>query len=213
MKNLFLLIAAACVAVVGNQTYAQTKTRVGITAGVNYTTLGTAISSGISFKYDYRAGFQGGVYAEQPLSEDITFTPQIIFSQKGGNINTTISGITLKGTTQTNYLDIPLLFDFKMKSGISLFAGPQVSLLLSQTSTANASSPSGGSSSGSSSSTDGFRKTLFGGNLGIGYKFTDNINAKLHYLIDLQHTFDGSAGASDDGEKNSGFALTLGYSF
>jgi outer membrane immunogenic protein len=212
MKNLTLTIAVACVAIICcvNQTYAQTnKTRFGIKAGADLMTLGSATSNGLTINYTNRTGFQGGFYAEAPLSANIIFSPQLLYTQKGGNFKTTLSGIAFEGYTQVNYLDVPVLFGFKLQSNLTFFAGPQVSFLLSQNTTATG-TMSGVSNTQTSTSTDGLRKTIFGGNLGFGYNLSKNVSVNLNYLFDFQHSAESS---SDSGERSGGFALTVGYLF
>lgn len=211
MKKIFFSLAVAAVATIaGNQSFAQTKTaRVGLTAGVNLTTLGTASSGGVSIDYKYRPGFQGGIFVEVPVAKKISFAPQLIFSQKGGDINTVISGVTFKGSTKINYLDLPLLFDFKIDPAFSVFVGPQVAFFMSQSTNVTASLGSN-SSSDTNSSGEGFRKTLVGANFGLGYKINSDFGLKLHYVTDFQHA--GENG-NDTGERNSGFALTAGFLF
>lgn len=201
----------ACAAIVaGNQAFAQSsQPRLGLTAGINLTTLGTASSNGLTINYDYRPGFQGGIFAEIPVAEKITFSPQVLFSQKGGNVNTVVNGVTLKGDTRINYLDVPLLVDFKVNSGVSLFVGPQVAFLMSQKSNITA-SMGNLSASDTNTDTDGFRKTLIGANVGVGYKVNKDIGLKLHYITDFQRA---GSGSNDTGERNSGFALSVGYLF
>lgn len=213
MKNLTLAIAVACVAVIGsiNQTFAQSsKTRYGIKAGIDLMTLGSATSNGVSINYQSRVGFQGGFYAEESLSENVSFSPSVLYTQKGGDFNPTISGVSFKGSTQINYIDVPLLFAFKLQSNISFYAGPQVSFLLSQRTTATGTMGSA-TATNTTTSTDGLRKTIFGANLGAGYKFSKNVGVNLNYIFDLQHV--AESGSNDSGEKNSGFVLTVGYLF
>jgi outer membrane immunogenic protein len=213
MKNLILSCAIGCVAVICNinQTFAQTnKTRFGVKIGADLMTLGSASGSGISAVYNYRPGFQGGFYVETPLSAKVIFSPQLLYAQKGGNFIGSISGINVTGSSQVNYIDLPILFAFKLESNLSFFAGPQVSFLLSQQTIATA-TLSGMSSTKTDNSTDGLRKTVFGLNLGAGYKFNENIGVNLHYVVDLQNA--AETGSNDTGEKNSGFALTVGFLF
>ncbi|GAB3924280.1 porin family protein [Mucilaginibacter myungsuensis] len=211
MKKLFFSLVVACVATVaGNQTFAQaSKARVGLTAGLNLTTMGSATAGGLTINYDYRPGFQGGIFAEIPVANKIAFVPAVLYSQKGGNINTVINGVTIKGDTRVNYIDVPLLVDFKVNPAISLFVGPQAAFFMSQKSTATLSMGSQ-TATNTSTSSEGARKVIVGANLGAGYKFNQDLGIKLHYITDFQHT---SEEAYNTGEKNSGFALTVGYLF
>lgn len=207
MKNLILSLTLAFVAVLGfaGKTNAQSSTRVGLKAGLTYMTLGSATSNGISVNYDFRPGFQGGITFEAPLSESVSFNPQLLYTQKGGNVNTTISGINFKGFTQVNYLDLPLLFGFKANPKLAFFAGPQVSFLMSTKTVATVNN-----TTVTSTDKTGVKSTLLGGNLGAGYEISNNVGINLNYLFDFGHAGEGS---NDTGERNSGFALTLGYKF
>ncbi|GAB2985541.1 hypothetical protein GCM10027049_25440 [Mucilaginibacter puniceus] len=209
MKNPILSMAIACVAIIFgvNNTYAQkSKTQIGIKAGLSLTTLGAATNNGVSVNYGYRPGFQGGVFLEAPLSSSILFSPQVLYTQKGGNINTTISGIKFDGYIQLNYIDVPLLVGFKASPNLSFYIGPQVAFLLSEKDVITASNGSGSTST----STTGTTKTLFGGNLGAGYKLNKNVGLNINYIYDFSHA--AEEGYSN-GERNSGFVFSLGYSF
>lgn len=207
MKNLILSFALAFAVLLGfaGKTYAQSKTSIGVKAGLTYMTLGSATSNGISINYNYRPGFQGGVTFEAPLTESISFNPQLLYTQKGGDINTTISGINITGYTQVNYLDLPLLFGFKATPKLAFFVGPQVSFLMSTKSSVTVM----GNTTTSADKT-GVKNTLLGGNLGAGYEISNNVGLNLNYIFDFGHAGEGS---NDTGERNSGFALTLGYKF
>lgn len=208
MKKLILSITIACVAIIGsaNTTYAQnSKTKVGIKAGLSLMTLGAATSNGISVNYDYRPGFQGGIFLETQLSNSVSFTPQLLYTQKGGNVNTTIAGTKLEGYTQVNYIDVPLLFGFKANPNLAFYVGPQVSFLTSVNESYTA-----GSTTTTNTSTTGTRKTNFGGNIGAGYKFTDNVGLNANYIFDFSRAAES---ANSNGERNSGFVFTLGYTF
>ena len=104
---------------------------------------------------------------------------------------------------------LPLLFDFKLNPNFSVFVGPQVAFFMSQTTNITA-SLGNSSSTVSNSDSNGYRKTLIGANLGLGYKVNKDLGLKLHYVSDLQHAGDD---ANDTGERNSGFALTAGFLF
>ncbi len=207
MKNL-ISVTVACMAIIFgvSNSYAQkSKTQVGIKAGVSLMTLGAATSNGVSINYDFRPGFQGGMFIEAPLSSSISFSPQVLFTQKGGNVNTTINGVNIKGFTQINYIDVPLLVGFKASPNLAFYVGPQVSFLLSQKDMVTV-----GSTTTTNTTTTGTRKTNFGANIGAGYKFNENIGLNINYIYDFSHAAEQ---AYSNGERNSGFVFTLGYTF
>lgn len=213
MKNLILSCAVVCAAsfVCINKARAQeTKTRFGIKAGADLMTLGKSSAGGNAGSYDYRPGFQGGVYGIAPLGDKLDFTLQVLYTQKGGNIKESaavgdeIFQSALK--SQVNYLDVPLLVGFKLQPDLTVTLGPQVSFLLSQKTTL-------GGSGNSYTDTEGLRKVQIGGNLGVGYMINNNVGINLNYSIDFQHFEKENGIVLNPKERNSGFALTVGYLF
>jgi len=207
MKNLTLSLTLAFLAVLGlaGKTNAQSSTRVGLKAGLTYMTLGAATSNGISINYDYRPGFQGGLFVETPLSESVLFSAQALYTQKGGNVNTTISGITFKGSSTVSYIDVPVLLGFKANPKLAFYVGPQVSFLMSTKSVLTINGTTTTDTDKSS-----LKSTMFGGNIGAGYEITDNVGINLNYIADFGHA---AKKAFDAGERNSGFILSLGVKF
>jgi outer membrane immunogenic protein len=208
MKKLTVSLAFAAILGFADKSIAQSvkTTRYGAKAGLTYTTLGAIKSNGISVNYNYRPGFQGGFFAETHISENVIFSPQLLFTQKGGNINTTIDNVKIESTTQINYFDVPLLFGFKVNPKLTFLVGPQFSLLLSQSSAVNIP----GSTKLASTSTDHLKKEQFGGNVGASYSIADNVGLNLNYIMDFDHAAKGTA---DSGQRNSGFAFTVGLKF
>jgi outer membrane immunogenic protein len=205
MKKILLSCAVVCAAFIcsNNEVFAQTsKTRLGIKAGIDYMTLGAG--------YNSRPGFQGGLFLETPISDQVSFSPQLLYTQKGSNIEKNVfNNLTVykvEGKTQLDYLDLPLLFALKTKPFLIFFIGPQVSFLLSRKTTAIVS----GVNSSSTTSTDDLREILLGGNVGLGGNLSNNISLNVNYLFDFQRTTKGS---TDSGEKNRGFAFTVGCLF
>jgi hypothetical protein len=208
MKKILLSCAVVCAAVIGstNQTYAQNH--IGIKAGVSLMNLGAATSNGISINYQYRSGLQIGVFGEENLSEKVTLSPQLLYTQKGGNVQTTISGIEFVGYTQINYIDLPVLFGFKLQPKLTFLVGPQASFLMSQKTLITAT----GAGSNTNTETEGLRRVLLGGNLGLAYNLTKHVSINANYIFDFNNVADGKS-TPDTGERNSGFVFTVGYLF
>ncbi len=85
-----------------------------------------------------RQGFHAGVYASIPLSEQFSLEPGLQYSQKGtqlrGNFSSQaleILNVNTTVTSQAAYLDVPVLARFYVTKGFNIYAGPQVSFLLS----------------------------------------------------------------------------------
>jgi outer membrane immunogenic protein len=209
MKNFSLSIVAAMIVITGivNKASAQSdKVHFGVKAGLSLMTLGSATGSGVTADFSYKPGLQAGIFYDIPLSNDVIFSPQLLYTQKGGEVNNgDIFGVKYSSTIKIDYLDIPLLFAYKAAPKFRIYAGPQVSLLLSQKSSITVNGQTTVNSQKSM-----FKSTLVGANLGLGYDITDIFNINANYVIDLSHT---GKKQYDEGERNSGFIFTLGARF
>lgn len=206
MKKLILSLTFLCAIIffASNQSYAQT--RFGIKAGVSLMTLNSVKAEGVSENYSYRTGFQGGVFVETQLSDVLFFGPQLLYTQKGGNVNLTVSGYNVTGHTTISYLDLPVLIGFKATPKLSFLLGPQVSFLLTQKS-ASAVEGLGSATSNDKTQT---KSTAFGGNAGVAYDITNNIGVNVHYMRDFSNA---AKSEYSHGEKNQGFVFSLSYKF
>ncbi|GAA4097947.1 porin family protein [Mucilaginibacter panaciglaebae] len=219
MKNLILSCAVVCaVAFAGiNPSFAQnTQPRLGLKVGADLMSITTTTSVGSAIKYNYRIGVQAGVFTEIPVSKQFYIVPQFLFTQKGGNEDqpsSSFGGQSSGGSSKIliNYLDIPVLFGFKVNSSLSFCAGPQLALLLSQK-TSYTQNIGNMPQDFSNTSTNDFQKAIIGGNLGLGYYLNHHASINLNYIFDFQKIVKNSAGA-EKGAKNEGFALTAGYLF
>ncbi|MFD2874554.1 porin family protein [Mucilaginibacter ximonensis] len=219
MKTFLLSCILACSAILFhiNHSYAQNaKVHLGIKSGADIMSFATTKSGshGPGDTYGYRAGFQGGIYGIIHLDSKFEFIPQLLYTQKGATLSypvylspTQIANVNLK--IRYNYLDVPLLIGYKPLAGLTFMAGPQVAFLLSQK-TEGTLAGGGGNQNISYTTTNGYRKQVIGGNLGVGYSFFKNIGINLHYTFDFQHAEQGSI---DNEEKSAGFALSASYLF
>jgi hypothetical protein len=167
--------------------FSQSSIRFGIRGGVHAgTQFGRAI---ITNPKGTLIGFEGALFANIELSEDISLCPEIAFSQKGFKIDT--MEIT------SNYFEVPLLLKINMgDEGLYTIIGPYVSYLP----TVNINAPD--------------EKALgFGGTLGLGTRVGD------HLLIEGRYNFNaniwklGSDSTNPYGFRNTTIALSLGYLF
>lgn len=84
------------------------------------------------FQANSKLGFAGGAYLSIPLGKYVGVQPSMIFSQKGFQEQGSFLGSDFTFTRTTNYLDIPVLFEFKPTPKLTLVAGPQYSFLMSK---------------------------------------------------------------------------------
>ena len=208
MKKLIILPALLLALGLAGQSNAQSvKPRFGITAGANLTSIGKFQSGNVDYNSDYMFGFRGGVFADLPFTSTFGLMPQVLYSQKGGKISETVGGTNGEIKLRTDYIDVPVLFSFKPSPEITLTAGPQMSFLLSQStdiSVNNTASPT-------ITDTKDFRKSIIGGNVGIGYNFNSMVSLNANYMFDFQPMANDNVNQSK--ARNQGFGLAIGYSF
>ena len=173
--------------IISHSTFSQSSIRFGIRGGVHAgTQFGQAI---ITNPKGTLIGFEGAIFANIELSDDISLCPEIAFSQKGFKID------TMEMTS--NYIEVPLLLKINMgDGGIYTIIGPYVSYLP----TVNINAPD--------------EKALgFGGTFGFGTRVGD------HLLIEARYNFNGniwklgSDSANLYGFRNTTIGLSLGYLF
>lgn len=208
MKKLIIIPALLLTLGLAGQLNAQSvKPRFGITAGANLTSIGQFQSGNTNYNSDYIFGFRGGVFADLPFTSSFGLMPQVLYSQKGGKVSETVGGSNGQIKVRTDYIDVPVLLAFKPSPEITLTAGPQMSFLLSQAtdiSVNNTASPT-------ITDTKDFRKSIIGGNVGIGYNFNSMVSLNANYMFDFQSMANDNV--NQNKARNQGFGLALGYSF
>ncbi len=161
------------------------------------------------FEANSKVGFVGGAYMSIPLGKYLGVQPSVVYSQKGFQEQGQILGSDYTFTRTTNYIDIPVLFEFKPSPMITLVAGPQYSFLMSKKDEFT---------SGTLSATEferyeneNIRKNTLGALVG----FDVNVN---QWIIspragwDLQSN-DGDGTSSEIRYKNQWLQLAVGYRF
>ncbi|TKC05072.1 porin family protein [Pedobacter frigoris] len=214
MKKLFIIGLGLTVSSLAFQAKAQTsqaaandKMKFGIRAGANLMKMGKFQFADQYYSTDSKVGFQAGIYADLPMGGGFAFLPEISYVQKGAKLEATVAGNTGTFDATVSYLDIPVLIGYKATPELTVFAGPQVSFLLAQKSTIKANNDP----QTETTSTENFSKSLAGGAIGLGYSITPNININGRYSMDFQKALKDNV--NQDKIKNSGFALSLGYTF
>jgi opacity protein-like surface antigen len=214
MKKLFIIGLGFALSSAAFQAVAQTsqsaandKMRFGIKAGANLMKMGKFQFAGQEYSTDYKVGFQVGVYGDLSMGGNFSFLPEITFTQKGGKVKATVLDNTGEFEGKVSYIDIPVLIGYKATPELTVFAGPQVSFLVDQASTIKVD----GEEIVSTSSRDNWSKSIAGAAAGLNYSITPNVNVNGRYTMDFQKTFEDEV--EQNKIKNSGFALSLGYTF
>ena len=110
---------------------AMAQFRLGIKGGVNMTKI-----DGKSFSEEFETGYHLGGFAEIGLGKKFSLQPEVVVNQYNTRTDSSIKDIyqvgpdTLKDV-RLNYLTIPIMLNYKLGSVISLQAGPQFGILMS----------------------------------------------------------------------------------
>jgi len=103
----------------------------GIKGGVNITKV-----EGKAFKDEFRYGYHAGGFAEIGLGKKWGIQPEVLFNQYQTKIDTSLKNVWNPLRTdqdaKLNYLSIPILLNYKLANILTLQAGPQFGVLISQ---------------------------------------------------------------------------------
>ncbi|KAA3436637.1 porin family protein [Rufibacter hautae] len=222
-----LLIAVVLLAGLLNKSFAQDGggVRVGIKGGYSVTGWQgeTVKSFGEMLEYTdgnvqtrMRQGFHAGAYLSIPLSNGFEFEPGVQYSQKGMVLEGRVPGdaaqfanakVTL--TNKAEYIDVPLLAKVYLGSGFNLFAGPQVSFLLSNKVNVNAGAFGFSAYNNDFEWQNSQRKVDVGMSAGAGYQFQNGLNVGGSYDMGFTTIDEGA----DYKSYNHGFKASVGFRF
>lgn len=218
MKKVFLSAAIA----VSSLTFAQ---QFGIKGGMNVSSLSKDASMDDAKS---KIGFNAGIFMNAPLAENFSIQPELQYSQMGNKATTTatstIGGSTIttksSGSTNLDYITLPVMFQYNATPAFYLEAGPEFGLMVSGKSkgdrTTTTTTSGGATTTSSSSSTidikDGLNTFNFGLGLGAGYYFTPNVGLTARYVAGLTDIIKDRPSGSDS-VKNNLFQVGLAYKF
>lgn len=185
MKNL-LLCAAIAVFVLGNMTAQEVK--FGAKAGVNFASLTGDDADGL----DGRTSLHFGFVANIGISESFSVQPELLYSSQGF----TLSEFGIDVTGKLDYINLPILADFKVADNFSLQVGPQVGFVVTDKVEAE----------GESEDLDA-ESIDFGAVLGAQFKMETGLFFQARYNLGLSDV------ASDADLKNSVLSFSVGYFF
>jgi hypothetical protein len=200
MRNFLLAIAA--IAFLAASTQAQT-TSFGLKGGMTASNMKMS-SSGISISLTTKIGFYAGAFAEVRVSEKFAIQPELFYSSMGAKMKASDSGMTASASENLGYINLPILAKYKSE-GFSIFAGPQVSYLLSAKSKSSQSSET-------VNDKDEYKPIEVSGVLGAGYTLANGFGIDARYQIGLTNLIKDTQG-TDATAKNSAFMVGIHYFF
>ena len=113
---------------------AMAQFSIGVKAGANITKV-----DGKAFRDEFRYGYHLGGFMEIPLGASVSIQPEVLWNQYQTRADSSFSSVYENAVDfsnyrdgKLNYLSIPLLVNYKLGKVVSLQAGPQYGILLSQ---------------------------------------------------------------------------------
>ncbi len=175
MKKILLLVLVLSTSFYG---FSQ-DTKFGVRAGLNVSNLdfdGTSLANN-----DHRNGFVIGFFAEYSFSNAVSVSPELQFSAEGAKPE----------PLQLDYIQMPILFNFKLSPKMFFNIGPQVGLKINKVD-------------------DGIRNFAYSGVGGLSYNVTPMIFIDARYIYGVSNIFDDNLGIE---AKNSTMQFGVGYKF
>ena len=131
MKTKFLTLAMLITSLSICSAQEITPVRMGIKAGVNFSSLNTS-SDGNSKMF---TGFNVGVFSKIPLTSMVAIQPEFYLTTKGAAVS--YNNLVANGTANIhlNYLELPILAVITLTENFNLHIGPYASYLLSANAT------------------------------------------------------------------------------
>ncbi|MBL7724972.1 MAG: PorT family protein [Chitinophagaceae bacterium] len=145
-----------------------------------------------------KIGPMGGIYAAIPISETFAVAPELQFSGQGAKME--ISSI--KVNYNLNYLNIPVMFQYRNPSGFIAETGPQIGFLMSAKASADGDEED---------IKDSFKGSAFSWGIGLGFKSSMGLGISARYNLNLNNIVDDEGGDVD--VKNSGFQVGVFFEF
>jgi hypothetical protein len=174
------------------------QVQIGFKAGVNISNTVNAYNS--YYSTGSIAGFYAGVTLDIPLIYNLSFAPEVLYSQKGYFAQTTDGNFT----QHSNFIDVPLLAKFKLAPGVNFLVGPQLSFLTSVTNTYD---------SGFTVNQDHYNysgnNVFLDGVFGVSFDINRYIDLQARYTIDLNANNGGSIYVPD--YRNQVYQFGIGF--
>ncbi len=196
MKKQILLLL--CLTVSSLITFAQKKQDItfGVKAGLTSSNVKGDAMQSLQSILDFtdgmittesRTGFYGGVDVNIPLSKNFSFSPGVMYAQKGVSMKGELGlkgveflGINAGAELQNDYIDIPMLLKANVE-GLEIFAGPQFSYLMNSKLKTQAGLLGVNLLNKSFDVSDQFNKWDAGVTGGIGYTFKNGLSLSASY--------------------------------
>lgn len=198
---------------------ANAQIKYGLKAGVNFANI-TIKSSGMSISPESQTSYHVTGFADIGISEKFSFQPGLSLQGKGYKMVVSESDVTIKGTANVAYLEVPLngvLYLPAGKGDIFLGAGPYIAFGLFGKSTVDSNVPDfdipDEDAKFGNSAADNVSPIDFGLNFMAGYQLKSGLLFNAGYGLGLGNTIPKDAREDDSKQTNKVFSISIGYSF
>ena len=199
--------------------------QIGIRAGVNVSDWsGDAVQSVMdvagytngAVTKSMKPGFHAGLYATLPLGPGFAIEPGVLYSEKGTELTGTLPferlnflNAKVTATSRMAYIDVPVLAKAYITPGFYVFAGPQVSFLVSNKVRVEAGALGVEAYQRDFDVKNQFRSVDFSVTGGLGYQFNNGLGLSAGYdyglsSLDKNNRFDA---------QNRVIKASVNYSF
>ena len=209
MKKLFFLTVAMLGFI--TTTYAQ-KINYGIKAGTNFSNI-----SGDTEVDNYRVGLYGGLFVEVGLTDRISIQPEVLYSSQGAHETFKTfdaSGVSSEEyTLRLEYLNVPVMFKYKVYNGLNVQVGPQVGFLLNVDQKTEVGSYGYTLYDETENINEYITDVNFGVNFGLGYEFNNGLFFDGRYNLGAINIAQEDNLSKGTELKNHTFQVGVGYKF
>ena len=197
----------------------------GLKAGVNLSSVSkiTVSGGGVEVSATERdgmaIGFHAGGFLNYSFGQFFGIQPELVFSKQGGKQKSpAASGEDGSANFVFNYINIPILFEVKPITGLSLLIGPQLGLNVYRSASAEGETISGSDFDDWISSDDlplgKFKSFDVSVAMGLQYTFSENFHVGARYNLGVTAPINRSeSGVTVSGWKNNVIQLSVGYAF
>ena len=223
MKKVSVILAALLMTLGAN---AQDKPiKFGVKAGANLSSVSNIKVSGSGVEVamlesdGMNVGFHAGGFLNYSFGQFFGIQPELLFSMQGGKQKP--SAVVGLGNTSISYvfdyLNLPILFEIKPVSGLSLLVGPQFGVNIYRSLTAEGETISGSEFDSllkDNLEIGSFKSLDVSIGMGVQYTFAKNILVGARYNLGVTPAVSLSeGGATVSGWKNNVLQLSIGYAF
>lgn len=210
MKTKILLLSAGLV-MFGMNVTAQDDSRdqlkLGIKAGINNSNVWD--EEGQDFTADSKNGFAGGAFLSIPIGTYLGIQPEVLYSQKGYQGTGSVFGTRYTYTRTSEYIDVPIMLQFKPSPFITFLGGPTYSFLTRQTDVVQSNTFT--QEEQTEFDNQNLRKNTLGATLGADINLSNFVIAP-RFGWDFQ-TNHGDGTSSSPRYRNQWLQLAVGYRF